>query len=326
MRIAIVWNPLAGGADEVSAESVATRIGELLGDAVDIFHVSDEANAGACARAALQQGARVVVAAGGDGTVSGVAAELLGSTAVLGVLPLGTSNSFATAVGIPVELDTALAALGSSDRVTLDAATVRSTAGERTMILHCMIGFHAEVIAQTSTESKRRWGVLAYAGSALREVAKLEMFAASLRTPHHVVRCQATAIAAANLAPIKTVLAHGPSHLLADDGRIDVTIVAAETIAEAIATGVHLWRAARVGEPASRDNVGSFSTARVTIDAEPAQHILVDGEPFGTTPVTIETLPRTLHVIAAALPEAQGDPLECELLGLPALEVESRSS
>jgi hypothetical protein len=51
--------------------------------------------------------------------------------------------------------------------------------------------------------------------------------------------------------------------------------------------------------------------------------VLVDGEPFGTTPVSLETLPRALRVIAPAAPEAEGPPVEASLIGLPDLEIEA---
>jgi YegS/Rv2252/BmrU family lipid kinase len=317
VRIAVVWNGRAGSATDVKPASVSARL-----SGAEIVEVRGERGAGACARAAIERGAQIVVAAGGDGTVSGVAAELVGTRARLGVLPLGTSNSFAAALGIPGDLDGALDVIASDAERTLDVAVVRGADGARTMVLHCMVGFHADVIGETTTDAKRRWGVLAYAASAVKELARVDTFAAELTTDVGVVRCRATAIAAANLAPLKTVLAHGPSHLLGDDGRVDITIVAAETMAEAIATGVHLWRTARDGEPAARDSVGSLSTARVTITAEPAQHVLVDGEPFGTTPISIETLPRALRVIAPPAPEAEGQPVEASLIGLPDLEIE----
>lgn len=318
MRIAVVWNAAAGSAAGVNPASVTDR----LGADAELFEVSAERNATQCARAALQRGAEVVIAAGGDGTVSGVAAELVGSRARLGVLPIGTSNSFAAALGIPVDLAGALALLAGDEERLLDVAIVRGTEGERTMVLHCMVGFHADVIGETTTDAKRRWGVLAYAASAVRQLSRVDTFAAELATDAGTVRCRATAIAVANLAPIKTVLAHGPSHLLGDDGRVDVTIVAAETMAEAIATGVHLWRTARDGEPAHRDSVGSLSTTRITIAAEPAQQVLVDGEPFGTTPVSIQTRPRSLRVSAPPAPHAEGTPEEASLIGLPDLEIE----
>ncbi len=338
MRIAVVWNAQAGHAPGAEPAAVQQRLAAELAAAVELFDVCDERSAADCTREALARGAEIVIAAGGDGTVSGVGGELVGRAARLGVLPLGTSNSFAAALGIPANVDEALALLVTAlalpadvapaipaasllDDRLLDVATVRGAAGERSMLLHCMIGFHADVIAETTCDAKQRWGVLAYAASAARRLAQIDTFAAELTTDDHVVRCRASAIAAANLAPIKTVLAHGPSHLLGDDGRVDVTIVAAETMAQAIATGVHLWRSAREGEPAQRETVGSLSAARVTIAAEPAQHVLIDGEPFGTTPVSIETRPHALRVIAPPAPFAEGPPAEASLIGLPELQI-----
>lgn len=342
MRIAVVWNAQAGHAPGAEPAVVRQRLATDLAAEVDLFDVCDERSAADCTREALARGAEVVIAAGGDGTVSGVGAELVGRAARLGLLPLGTSNSFAAALGIPAAVDEALALLVTAlalpadaarlvapampaaplleDRL-LDVAIVRGAAGERCMLLHCMIGFHADVIAETTCDAKQRWGVLAYAASAARRLAQIDTFAAELATDDHVVRCRASAIAAANLAPIKTVLAHGPSHLLGDDGRVDITIVAAETMAQAIATGVHLWRSAREGEPAHRETVGSLSTARVTIATEPPQQVLIDGEPFGITPVSIETRPRALRVIAPPAPFAEGPPAEASLIGLPELQI-----
>ncbi len=323
MHIAIVWNGQAGSAAAVSATDIADRLARETAAEVSIIEVSAEQDPGSCARAAIALGAKVIIAAGGDGTVSGVASELIGTTVDLGILPLGTSNSFAAALGIPPDLDGALAMIVGGDRRMLDAGIVECGGEKRAMILHCMVGFHADVISQTSVPSKQRWGVLAYAASAVRQLASVGNFAVELDTGAHVVRCQAVAVAVANLAPIKCVLAHGPSHLLGDDGRVDVTIIAAETMAEALATGVHLYRSARDGVAASRDNVGSFSTSRVQITAEPAQRVLVDGEPFGDTPVTIETIPRAFRVLAPAAPHAEGPPVASSLIGLPGLEIET---
>lgn len=325
MRIGLIWNERAGSAASVEVTALQQRLHELLAADVLVERISSSRSASACTRAALDAGAAVVIAAGGDGTVSGVAAELVGRDAALGVLPLGTSNSFAAAMGIPADLDDALALLATDQRRVVDAARVRGPAGERTMILHCTIGFHAAVIAETPTSAKRRWGVLAYAATALRRLASLDTFALEVTTGDHVVRCRATALVAANLAPIKTVLAHGPSHVLADDGLVDATIIAAETFTEAIATGLHLWRSALEGEPATRDNVGSLSAAELTATADPPQPVLVDGEAFGETPVTITSLPRALRVVAPPAPEAEGPPIEAALLGLPELEIDRRT-
>lgn len=318
MSRALIWNPRAGGATGAPLASLRDRLG-----AVSCFELGGGEDASACARAAVASGAELVIAAGGDGTVSAVATELIGHPRThLGVLPLGTSNSFAAALGIPADLEEAIALLATPQRRAIDAALVIGPTDRRVMILHAMVGFHADTIEETTTEAKRRWGVLAYAASAIRRLAALEPFAVQLTTAEHTIRCRAIAVAAANVAPLKTVLAHGPSHLLGDDGCVDVTLVAAETIAEAIATGVHLYRSAREGAPATRDNVGSLSTSRVVIASDPPQRVLIDGEPFGETPITIETLPRALTVVAPPVATAEGPALGASLLGLPDLEID----
>ena len=322
MKIGIVWNGRASTAASTAPEDVRARVAEACGAEVSLQALGDGHDSHRCVDTLLVDGADVVIAAGGDGTVSSVAAELVGKRAVLGVLPLGTANSFAAALGIPPDIDGAIAVLGAGNRRALDLARVRSTDGEKVMVMHCTLGFHAQVIGETSTESKRRWGVLAYVGSALKKLAGLETFALEIAGEHHVLRCRATAVAAANIAPERAVFARAPSHLVGDDGRLEVTIIAAESVAEAVATGLHLWRYRHDQTPATRDNIGSLSIRRATVTTDPPQAVLVDGERFGTTPVELITIARALEVIAPPRTEPRERPIEAELLGLPDLEIE----
>jgi YegS/Rv2252/BmrU family lipid kinase len=323
VKLSLVWNPRAGRADDRAREHVLTQLGRL-GDAT-FRPVRDRLGPDACAREAVADGADVVVAAGGDGTVSAVAAALIGSPARLAVLPMGTSNSFAAALAIPDDLDGAIAALGAGHARVIDLARVTTRDGARVMVLHCMVGFHADTIERTAPEAKRRWGALAYVASAVRELAALAPFAATLDAGSDVVRCRAAAIAVTNVAPVKTVLAQGPSRLPADHGCVEITIVAMETIAEAIATGIHLLVRALEGAPADRPNVGSFSARRVTITTDPTQRVVVDGESAGLTPVTIDALPRALTVVAPPPRPDEALPVEeAPLAGLPDLVVEHR--
>ena len=324
MDIAVVFNGHAGSAADVDPAKLVERVASATGRDVQLITARDSREPPACVREALAAGARTIIAAGGDGTVSACAAELIDKAVELGVLPVGTSNSFAAALGIPDDLRGAIAQLGEPSRRSIDAAIVESATARKVMVLHCMVGLHAEAIEETTAAAKRRWGALAYAGTALKKLAALESFTVELATASHVIKCSAVAIAAANLAPLRTVLAHGPSHVLGDDGHVDITIVAASSMAEMIATGVHLYRAGRDHEAATRDNIGSFSTAHVRITADPPQRVLVDGEAFGETPVRIATLARALTVIAPPAEPAEGPPVEAPLVGLPELEIAVR--
>ena len=318
-RAALIFNPAAGRADADLAWLTA-----LLADRFElsVFETSGGRDAGASARAALEDGAELLIAAGGDGTVSMVAGAVSGRGVPLGVLPLGTSNSVAAALGIPGDEAGAIETIASGRPRAIDTAI----ANGRTMLLHASLGFHAEAVGQTSRDEKHRLGPLAYVKHGLSKLSELTPFDVQIETEREVIRCRATNVTVANLAPTKTVLAQGPSAVDPRDGTVDVTIVAASGLAEAVATGLHLLESAVRGKPATRDNVGFLSASRVRITADPAQPILVDGEDAGSGELVVECRPRS--VIVMLPPEADTSPrraaAEEKLEGLPDLEVEPK--
>lgn len=322
-RAALIFNPVAGrGADDLDAlrEGLEARFD------LTVLATCRERDADACARDALAKAPDLLIAAGGDGTVSMVAGALVGSPTPLGIIARGTSNSIATGLGIPTDLEGALETLATGDVCAVDTAR----ANGQPMILHASVGFHAATVAGTPRDAKHRWGVLAYIKEGLVALGDLEQFQVEIETENAIVHCRAVNVTIANVAPRKTVLAQGPATVSPDDGALDVTIVAATGLAEVVATGLHLLRTASRGEPATRDNVGYLSARRLRIDTDPAQPLLVDGEPAGRGRLVLECLPRSLHVI---LPSARDLPRPppsdtdvAKLEGLPDLEVEPKVS
>ena len=115
---------------------------------------------------AVRSGVDLVLASGGDGTVTACAAGVAGSGIPLGVLPSGTGNLLARNLGLPLPVDEALTvALTGSDR-RLDVGT----ANGRPFVVMAGIGFDAEMLAGASEQLKKRLGWAAYAVSALRHL------------------------------------------------------------------------------------------------------------------------------------------------------------
>ena len=100
---------------------------------------------------ALRDGARTVVAAGGDGTLNAVASVLAGSTAVFGVLPLGTLNHFARDLGIPAALDEAAAVLAGGTTQRIDAGEVNG----RLFLNNASLGLYPEIVRLRERERAR---------------------------------------------------------------------------------------------------------------------------------------------------------------------------
>lgn len=90
---------------------------------------------------ALKAGVPLVVAAGGDGTISTVAGVLAGTGVPLGILPRGTANHFARDLGIPLEEDAAVRLIVSGHRRQVDVAEVNG----RVFINNSSIGLHPEM-------------------------------------------------------------------------------------------------------------------------------------------------------------------------------------
>lgn len=120
---------------------------------------------------AVAQGVEVVVAAGGDGTVSAVAGALVGMRAALAVLPMGTLNHFAKDAGIPLDLQEA-ARVALRGRVeTVDVAEVNG----RVFVNNANIGVYPETVRArdrkaAGTGAWKRLATLRAAGTVLRHV------------------------------------------------------------------------------------------------------------------------------------------------------------
>ncbi len=294
-RVIVVVNRAAGPRTAARRERILAALDGA--DRVEILEGRGSALR-ASLRRAMENAPELVLAAGGDGTVSSCAAAVRGTRSVLGIVPSGTSNSIARSLGIPTEIEAACASIARGVVREIDTAEVLATRRRpRAMMFITSLGFHAETIASTSRDAKRRFGALAYVASAAQRLAEIEPFEVELVTESERRVKRVTAVTVANLAPPRTVWAHGPAELLDDDGLLDVTYVSAETPADVISAGAHLLRTAAEGVPATRDDVGFFRCASVRIAADPPQRVLVDGDRAGVSPVEIRCLPRSVRVI-----------------------------
>jgi len=117
----------------------------------------------ACARQAMAEGAAIVVAGGGDGTVSAVASCLCGSGVPLGVLPLGTLNHFAKDLRIPLRLEDAIDTIANGRELAVDMGEVN---GEL-FINNSSLGLYPDIVLDRDRQRQRlgrgKWAALAAA-------------------------------------------------------------------------------------------------------------------------------------------------------------------
>ena len=245
----------------------------------------------------MSANADLVIAAGGDGTVSAVAGGSIGTGIPLGIIPRGTANAFAATLGIPrlQPIRNACQVILAGHSQAIDAAYCNGFP----MILLAGIGYEANVVEKADRDLKNRWGSLAYLMSGWKTIDEQQLFEIELESSGKLYQFSAGAITIANAAPSTSVLAQGAGQVLWNDGLLDVTIVTAEDQLEAVTTLLKLFSAAITKTELAEKNVVHGRTQQLKIATNPPQKVVVDGEIIGTTPVEIECIPNSLTVLVS---------------------------
>ncbi|WP_026736394.1 YegS/Rv2252/BmrU family lipid kinase [Fischerella sp. PCC 9605] len=314
----LIFNPVAGQGD---SEQDLAKIQEILEPEIDldIHFTTEEIGADELARAAVERGVEAIIVSGGDGTLSSAAAAVVGSDIPFGIISRGTANAFATALGIPDTIEAACETILQGGTRIVDTADCNGYP----MVLLAGIGFEAETVEKADREAKNRFGVLAYIIAGFQQLRQLQSFDVEIETEDKVIKTSAAAVTVANAAPPTSVLAQGPAGIIADDGLLDLTIVAPVNKAAAIAATFHLFQTASTGEAVERSDIGYLRAKQFKITTDPPQKVVVDGELLGKTPVEIKCLPASLKVFVPLTEEVS--PLE-KLEGLPNLNIEMKET
>jgi diacylglycerol kinase (ATP) len=167
----IVFNPVAGR----RRAQLLWRVLDVLvanGVRLDLAETHRPGHAESLARDAAQRGETMVVAAGGDGTIAEVANGLMGSSARLGVIPLGTANVLAHELGLPFSPRAVAAALAFGRTCQLWPGLAHGADGSRMFVQMLGVGFDAHVVRNVSFPLKEIFGKGAYALQSARELTR----------------------------------------------------------------------------------------------------------------------------------------------------------
>ncbi|MCP9888117.1 lipid kinase [Cyanobium sp. ATX 6A2] len=235
----------------------------------------------------------MVVACGGDGTVSAVAGVLAGTAIPLGVIPRGTANAFASALGIPLNLSEACRVLLVGHERRLDTALCNDTP----MVLLAGLGFEAGMVERASRDLKNRLGTLAYVLAGAQQLLSQQPFQASLTIDGTTSELQAAAITVANVAPGTSVLAQGFGEVIPDDGLLEVTVATPANRLQGLNALAALMTSAVVQSPTSHPDLLGLRAREIHIVTDSPQRLVVDGEMITTDSVHIRCRPESLSVI-----------------------------
>jgi diacylglycerol kinase (ATP) len=263
--------------------------------AFDIEVTRHAGHASDLARESAALGYRAVCVVGGDGTLAEVATGLAGSDTPLCIIPRGTANQVAQNLGIPRRLEAAvhIAVHGSATAVDLGWANGRSFA------LVAGAGFDAAVMRTATRPLKRSFGFGAYIYAAVKEALNAAPARFHIEADGRAVEIDAVTVMIANVGelftayvPLRFSLTPRPTSSW-QDGLLDVLIIAPRNPPELARM---LWHSAhrRFG---GDERLLHFQARDVRIDTATPVPVQIDGDPFGTTPLSATVTPHALHVL-----------------------------
>ena len=272
--LVLLVNPAARRAARALAVVRATFA--AAGVPYEELHTERPGHAGELARAHAG-GAAAIVALGGDGTVMEVADALAYTGCRIGILPGGTGNLVARALGIP------MSAAGAA-RVAVTGVPRAMDLGRlgcgRRFAFSASVGVDARMIATVSGWAKQRFGIAAYVATAIREAVPCRTFRARVTVDGDVVERDAAEVMIANIGSVFNdlfLLGPGIGH---SDGHLDLCLYASRTIAQELDVVWRLWR----GRFDAPQRVLARPGRVFRVECDPPQLYQADGEVVGVTP------------------------------------------
>ncbi|WP_125772793.1 diacylglycerol/lipid kinase family protein [Antribacter gilvus] len=309
-RIAVVANPSKAGVDELEA-----KVKEFCADN-DLeeprwYETTIEDPGVGQARQAVEDGADIVLAAGGDGTVRAVAEALVGTRTPMGLVPMGTGNLLARNLDISVtSLDDALDVLVTGRTRAIDVGWLRvaqfaegddgDTSAEHLFLVIAGLGFDAAMVADTDADLKKRVGWVAYFVAGLSHLHGRRMRARIWLddAPPAETRLRSLLVGNCGLLPGGIILL---PDAVVDDGVLDVAAIDtrggmvgwAQLFGEVVMQNFGV----RNDLPEKLGRIDHAKARRVRVRVTGSEQAQVDGEPLGRA-VELETWvqPASLHV------------------------------
>lgn len=243
---------------------------------------------------AIGRGAKFVIVGGGDGTLSSVVDHFANRDAVLGVLPLGTANSFARTMGLPLALEGAVDVIAQARLADIDLARI-----DRDYFVNTASMGISSAVARATPHWLKKWlGPLAYIIVGLYKLRSERAFHCRIEHDGEVSEYHATQVLIANGRYHGGILVAPRTHV--ESGDVLIQIVVDPRVRS-------LWRAWRAISRDKRPDPAIVKTIRLRegrIVTEPEQYVSIDGEVAARTPIGVSV---AIEALLVAVPKEFND-------------------
>jgi len=297
----VVINPAAG-----QPQPILHTLNQVFGEAGirwDVSITQEPGDGTRLARQALERGADVVAACGGDGTVMEVGNALVGSNVPLAILPAGTGDVLALELAIPGALaDAARLACSDDARVRhIDVGQVK----DHYFMLRLVLGFNARQIGLTTREMRDRFGKLAYLIAGFQALGESAPARVRLSLDGRQEEYEAVTCVVANAGRLGIYDLTISPNTSVEDGLLDVLAVRSLDLASLSSVVASIVAATH-----DQANLGYWQAREIRIECDPPQPVVVDGEECGETPIEIRVVPGSLAVLVPSVEGPGREPAE----------------
>lgn len=230
----------------------------------------------------------LVIIGGGDGTLNAAVDGLVETQLPLGILPLGTANDLARTLGIPLSLPEACQTIAKGQLQRIDLGWVNG----KHFFNVASLGLSVQITERLNQEVKRRWGVLAYAVTALGVIWQARPFRADIRIDGKLIRVKTVQIVVGNGRY------YGGGMTVCEDAAINDQKLHLSSLNVG-----HWWQLIallpdmRQGRYQSWPGIHTDKCQEIEVKTHRLHRINTDGELTTHTPAQFRLIPRALSVL-----------------------------
>ena len=290
-RALLIHNPSAARTKNRTVDairSVFTAAGWSI-DAPGSEHPDDALK---IAEQGVTAGIDVIAIYGGDGTIHNVAG-LVGDRVPLGLIPGGTGNLLAGNLRLPRNPARAAQVIVSGKPKHVDLGRLTCNGDVKYFTVACGAGFDAEMMAGTSGRSKRRWGMIAYIGTAWKVLGGHRTVNYQITVDGEEHEFEAASVMVANCREIVPPFLRLRDGISPYDGVLDVVVLNASGLRETITV---LWQLL-IRSVGDDRRVRHIPGRVVRVETSVPRPVELDGEAVGITPFTADVTPGGIRVI-----------------------------
>ena len=295
-RSAVVVNPVKVPDMDLLRRTIEAGLGDAGWPAPQWYETTVEDAGRGQATEAVENGAELVFACGGDGTVMAVLTALAGTDVAMAVLPAGTGNLLAANLGLATDAATGVEVALEGGRKRIDVGVV----GDQCFAVMAGMGFDAQMLEGTSDTAKKHIGWLAYVGGALKYLRNRPMRVRIVLDGGAPMPRRPRTVIVGNVGRLQ-----GGVRLLSEaspeDGKLDVAILSPRTLGHWASLG---WAVLRRHERIPR--METYTAERVEIYSNHVQPRQLDGDLIDPgKSLKVHVRPRALLL---CVPQPDGDP------------------